>query len=146
MIIIFCENHWKAKDLLSFIRRFHMSSRKKKAQNLSRGYTNKGTSFSCFSFLKESDSGGSLFSDRVSKAECNIQFVETSDSFAKLATKKLDLVKWPKILGLKLFKIKTVQNKEKKKKKNSLDLIGRLYEFLYFITYFFTILCVGVYL
>ena len=64
---------------------------KQKAQNLSRGYTNKGTSLDCFSFLKESDSG-SLFSDRVSKVECNIQFVETSDSFAKLATKMLDLM------------------------------------------------------
>ena len=57
---------------------------KQKAQNLSRGYTKKETSLDCFSFLKESDSG-SLFSDRVSKVEC-------SDSFAKLATKILDLM------------------------------------------------------
>ena len=64
---------------------------KQKAQNLSRRYTNKGTSLDFFSFFKESDSC-TLFSDRVSKAKRNIPFVERSDSFAKLATKKLDFM------------------------------------------------------
>ena len=77
---------------------------KQKARNLSRRYPNKGTSLDYFSSLKESDSC-SLFSDRVSKAEHNVPSVKTSDSTAKLATKKLDLMNYPKIVGLKLFKI-----------------------------------------
>ena len=76
-----------------------------------------------------------LFSDDVSKAEPNVPFVETSDFFAKLTTKLLDLINYPNIVGLNLFKIKTVRKKLKPH-----DLIGRLYEFLYFITFLFTIL------
>ena len=54
-----------------------------------------------------------LFSDDVSKAEPNVPFVETSDFFAKLTTKLLDLINYPNIVGLNLFKIKTVRKKLK---------------------------------
>ena len=101
------DNNILWKTLKSFCRLFVVSIcfvKKQKAQNLSRGYTNKGTSLDFFTFLKEFDSC-SLFSDRVSKAEYNVPSVKTSDFTAKLATKKLDLMNYPKIVGLKLFKI-----------------------------------------
>ena len=62
-----------------------MSSREQKAHSLSQRYTKKGISLDFLTLLNKLDSC-SLISNNVPKAEPNISFVETSDSFAKLTT------------------------------------------------------------